>query len=48
LTPSLIASSAGKSWSEMDGVVNRAGAWKIFKSITYSREAVWAMTPRKT
>ena len=26
------ASSAGKSWSEMAGVANRAGGWRIFKS----------------
>jgi hypothetical protein len=40
-----IASSAGKSWSVMDGVVNGAGAWRIFKSITFGHEANWAMTP---
>jgi hypothetical protein len=40
----LIACSAAKSWSEMGGVANRAGAWKIFKSITFSGEADWAMT----
>jgi hypothetical protein len=28
----------------MDGVANLAGAWKIFKSITFSGEADWAMT----
>jgi hypothetical protein len=39
LTLKLIVSSAGKSWSEMDGDVNRAGEWKIFKSITFSDEA---------
>jgi len=38
-----IASFAGKSWSEMAGVANRAGGWKIFKSTTFSREADWAM-----
>jgi hypothetical protein len=27
----------------MGGVVNRAGGWKIFKSITFSRGAGWAM-----
>jgi len=40
----LIANSAGKSWSGMDGVVNLAGGWKIFKSITFSGGADWAMT----
>jgi hypothetical protein len=39
-----IASSAEKSWSEMDGVVNRAGGWKICKFTTFSRGADWAMT----
>jgi hypothetical protein len=39
----LIASSAGKSWSEMDGVANLAGVWKVFKFITFSREASRAM-----
>jgi hypothetical protein len=28
----------------MDGDANRAGGWKIFKSITFSRGADWAMT----
>jgi hypothetical protein len=40
----LTASFAVKFWREMVGVVNRAGAWKIFKSIISSREADWAMT----
>jgi len=40
----LIASSAAKSWCEMAGVANRAGAWRIFKSITFAREGDWAMT----
>jgi hypothetical protein len=40
----LIASSAVKSWSVMDGGVNLAGTWRIFKSITFGREADWAMT----
>jgi len=44
LTLKLIASFAVKFWNEMDGVANRAGAWKIFKSITFSHEADWAMT----
>jgi hypothetical protein len=39
----LIGSCAGKSWSEMDGDANRAVGWKIFKSITFSRGAAWAM-----
>jgi hypothetical protein len=43
LTRKLIASFAAKSWSEMTGVANRAGEWRIFKSITSSREADWAM-----
>jgi len=38
-----IDSSAGKSWSEMAGDANGAGEWKIFKSITFSRGADWAM-----
>jgi hypothetical protein len=33
-----------KSWSEMAGVANRAGEWKIFKSIIFNREVDWAMT----
>ncbi len=37
-----------KSWRETAGVANRAGAWKIFKSITFSREADWAMTLPRT
>jgi hypothetical protein len=44
LTLKLIASSAVKSWSETAGVANRAGEWRVFKSITSSREANWAMT----
>jgi hypothetical protein len=40
----LIADSAGKSWREMAGVANGAGVWRIFKSITSSREVDWAMT----
>ena len=28
----------------MAGVVNRAGEWRIFKSITFSRGVDWAMT----
>jgi hypothetical protein len=27
----------------MGGIANRAGEWRIFKSITFSREADWAM-----
>jgi hypothetical protein len=38
-----IASSAGKFWSVMAGDANRAGAWKIFKSITSSGGADWVM-----
>jgi hypothetical protein len=33
----LIASFAGKFWGETAGVANRAGEWKIFKSITFNR-----------
>jgi hypothetical protein len=44
LTLKLIASFAGKSWSETAGDANRAGEWKIFKSITFSGGAEWAMT----
>jgi hypothetical protein len=44
LTLKPIVSSAVKSWSEIAGDVNRADAWKIFKSITFSRGADWAMT----
>jgi hypothetical protein len=39
-----IVTFAGKFWSETAGVANRAGGWKTFKSITFSREANWAMT----
>jgi len=39
----LIASSAVKSWSEMDGVANLAVEWKIFKFTTFSGGADWAM-----
>jgi hypothetical protein len=28
----------------MAGVVSHAGEWRIFKSITFSRAAVWVMT----
>jgi hypothetical protein len=44
LTRKLIASFAVKFWSEMDGDANHAGAWKIFKSITFGRAAGRAMT----
>jgi hypothetical protein len=44
LTLKLIARSAAKSWSEMAGVANGAGTSTVFKSITFSREADWAMT----
>jgi hypothetical protein len=44
LTQKLIVSSARKFWSGMAGVANPAGAWKIFKSITFSGGADWAMT----
>jgi hypothetical protein len=44
LTFKLIASFAAKSWSVMAGVANRAGERRVFKSITFSREADWAMT----
>jgi hypothetical protein len=44
LTLKLIASFAAKSWSGMAGAANGAGAWRIFKSTTFSREADWAMT----
>jgi len=40
----LIASSVARFWSEMAGDANRAGAWKIFKSIIFSPGADWAMT----
>jgi hypothetical protein len=36
----LIASSAGKFWSEMAGDANRADEWKIFKSIIFSLEVI--------
>jgi hypothetical protein len=44
LNQKLIASFAGKFWSETAGDANRAGAWRIFKSITFSHEVDWAMT----
>jgi hypothetical protein len=47
LTLKLIASSAVKSWIEMDGAVNRAGGWKVFKSITFSGGATLGMTHQK-
>jgi hypothetical protein len=31
----------------MVGVANRAGAWKIFKSITFGRAAGWVMTRQR-
>jgi len=43
LTLQLISSFVVKFWSEMGGDANRAGEWKIFKSITFSRGADWAM-----
>jgi hypothetical protein len=43
----LIANFAVKFWSEMVGDVNRADEWKVFKSITFSGEAIWATTRRK-
>jgi hypothetical protein len=42
-----VAGFVVKSWTEMAGVANRAGAWRIFKSITFSREADWAMKHRR-
>jgi hypothetical protein len=42
----LIASSAVKSWSEMVGVSNGVGEWRIFKSITFDGGADWPMTQR--
>jgi hypothetical protein len=42
-----IASSAGKSWSETAGAANRAGGWKVFKSITFSGGADLATTRKK-
>jgi hypothetical protein len=44
----LIATFAVKSGSEMAGDASVVGAWRIFKSITFSREADWATTQRKT
>jgi hypothetical protein len=44
LTLKLIVSVAVKFWSEMDGDVNGAGGWKIFKSIIFNGGADWAMT----
>jgi hypothetical protein len=43
----LIASSAGKFWSEMAGDANGAGGWKVFKSITFNGGADWATMRRK-
>ena len=43
----LIASSATKSWCETAGVANRAGEWRVFKSITSSRGAAWVTTPSR-
>jgi hypothetical protein len=43
----IIACFAEKSWSEMDGDANRAGEWRIFKSITFSGEATWGMTRQR-
>jgi hypothetical protein len=40
----LIASFAGKFWSEIAGVANGAGAWRVFRFITFSHEADWVMT----
>jgi hypothetical protein len=48
LTLKLIASFVVKSWSAMAGDANRAGVRRIFKSITFCLEAVWAMTQSKT
>jgi hypothetical protein len=44
LTLKPIDNSAAKFWIEMDGVVNGVGAWKVFKCITFGREAGKAMT----
>jgi hypothetical protein len=44
----LIASFAGKFWTEMDGVANGAGKWRVFKSIIFNGEAEWGMTQRRT
>jgi hypothetical protein len=44
LSPKLIADCARKFWNAMAGDVNRAGAWRIFKSITFNGGADWAMT----
>jgi hypothetical protein len=42
-----IAFFAKKSWNEMDGAANRAGAWRIFKSITFNGGTAWVMTQQK-
>jgi hypothetical protein len=44
LTLKRIVSFAVKFWRETAGDANRAGAWRIFKSITFNGEADWAMT----
>jgi len=40
----IIACFAEKSWSATAGGANRVGEWRIFKSITFSLGANWAMT----
>jgi hypothetical protein len=40
-----IVSFAGKFWSEMAGVANGVGGWRVFKFITFCRGVVWVMTP---
>jgi hypothetical protein len=47
LSLKLIASSGAKFWIVMAGDVNRAGAWRIFESITFSGGADRAMTLQK-
>jgi hypothetical protein len=44
----LIASYAGKFWSETAGDANGVVGWKIFKSIIFNGGADWAMTPQRT
>ena len=47
MTLKLIANYVMKSCSEMVGVANRVGVWKVFKSITFRRGAGWLMTQQR-
>jgi len=47
IDPKALGQLDARSWSEMTGGVNRAGARRVFEPITLSREADWMMRQPK-